>query len=145
MDYDFLRKEKMAALKEKDNLKNSVITMLLSGLTYKKKELGREPNEADCYDVIAKELKQVKESLEMAQGRPDLLDELKKKEAILEGYMPKQLSEEEVVAKVKELLQANNIEAVVSNKGAAMKVIMAELKGKADGKMINKVVGEILQ
>lgn len=70
MDYDFLRKEKMAALKEKDTLKNSVITMLLSGLTYKKKELGHDPSEADCYDVIKKEVKQVKESLEMAKGRP---------------------------------------------------------------------------
>ena len=145
MDYDFLRKEKMAALKEKDTLKNSVITMLLSGLTYKKKELGREPNEADCYDVIAKELKQVKESLEMAKGREDLYEELKKKEAILEGYMPKQLSEEEISEKVRELLLANGIEPTISNKGAAMKVIMAELKGKADGKLINKVVGDILK
>ena len=91
VDYDFLRKEKMVALKNKDSLRNSVITMLLSGLTYKKKELGREPNEADCYDVIAKELKQVKESIEMSQGRPELLEELKQKEAILEGYMPKQI------------------------------------------------------
>jgi len=145
MDYDFLRKEKMTALKEKDTLKNSVITMLLSGLTYKKKELGREPNEADCYDVIAKELKQVKESLEMARGREDLYEELKKKEAILESYMPKQLSEEEIAERVRELLAANGIEPAVSNKGAAMKVIMAELKGKADGKLINKVVGEILK
>ena len=145
MDYDFLRKEKMSALKNKDSLRNSVITMLLSGLTYKKKELGREPNEADCYDVIAKELKQVKESMEMAKDRPELLEELKQKEAILEGYMPKQLSEEEVLAKVQEVLAQNNIEPLASNKGVAMKVIMAELKGKADGKLINQVVGKVLQ
>ena len=65
MDYDFLRKEKMQALKEKDTLKNSVITMLLSGLTYKKKELGHDPGENDCYEVIAKELKQTKEAYDL--------------------------------------------------------------------------------
>ena len=144
MDYNFLRKEKMEALKNKDTLKNSVITMLLSGLTYKKKEVGREPNEADCYEVIAKELKQVEESLELAAGRPEMVEELKQKEAILEGYLPKQLSEEEIAEKVKEILAANGIEAAAKNKGAAMKVIMAELKGKADGKLINQVVGKIL-
>ena len=96
MDYDFLRKEKMQALKEKDTLKNSVITMLLSGLTYKKKELGHDPGENDCYEVIAKELKQTKEAYDLAKDRPEVAEELAKKMAILEGYMPKQLSAEEV-------------------------------------------------
>ena len=83
MDYDFLRKEKMSALKEKDSLKNSVITMLLSGLTYKKKELGHDPTEADCYEVITKEVKQVKEALEMAKGRPETAAELESRRQFL--------------------------------------------------------------
>ena len=145
MDYDFLRKEKMAALKEKDTLKNSVITMLLSGLTYKKKELGHDPSEADCYDVIKKEVKQVKESLEMAKGRPETALELEKKLAILEGYLPKQMSPEEVEAKVKELLAQAGIEATVKNKGLIMKTVMGELKGKADGKVISAAVDGLLK
>lgn len=145
MDYDFLRKEKMAALKEKDTLKNSVITMLLSGLTYKKKELGHDPSEADCYDVIKKEVKQVKESLEMAKGRPETALELEKKLAILEGYLPKQMSAEEVEAKVKELLAQAGIEATVKNKGLIMKTVMGELKGKADGKVISAAVDGLLK
>ncbi len=145
MDYDFLRKEKMAALKEKDTLKNSVITMLLSGLTYKKKELGHDPSEADCYDVIKKEVKQVKESLEMAKGRPETALELEKKLAILEGYLPKQMSAEEVEAKVKELLAQAGIEATAKNKGLIMKTVMGELKGKADGKVISAAVDGLLK
>ncbi|MBQ2994602.1 MAG: GatB/YqeY domain-containing protein, partial [Peptococcaceae bacterium] len=48
-----LRADKMAALKTKDTVKNKVITMLLSGITYKQKELGRELTEQECLDVIA--------------------------------------------------------------------------------------------
>ena len=50
-----LRADKMAALKTKDTVKNKVITMLLSGITYKQKELGRELTEQECLDVISKE------------------------------------------------------------------------------------------
>jgi len=145
MNYDFLRKEKMQALKEKDTLKNSVITMLLSGLTYKKKELGHDPSEADCYDVIAKELKQVKEALDLAKGRPEISEELEKKLAILEGYMPKQLTAEEVAEKVGVILAAAGIEATLKNKGLIMKTVMAELKGKADGKLISAAVDALLK
>ena len=71
-----LRADKMAALKEKDSVKNKVITMLMSGITYKKKELGRDLTEQECLDVIAKELKQEKEALDMAAGREDKIAEL---------------------------------------------------------------------
>ncbi len=144
MDYDFLRKEKMQALKEKDTLKNSVITMLLSGLTYKKKELGHEPTESDCYDVISKELKQTKEAYDLAKERPEVAEELAKKIAILEAYMPKQLSVEEVKEKINAVLGAANIELTAKNKGVIMKTVMAELKGQADGKVISQCVNELL-
>ena len=140
MDYDFLRKEKMQALKEKDTLKNSVITMLLSGLTYKKKELGHDPGENDCYEVIAKELKQTKEAYDLAKDRPEVAEELAKKMAILEGYMPKQLSAEEVKEQVSAILADAGIELSAKNKGVIMKTVMAALKGKADGKLVNDIL-----
>ena len=71
-----LRADKMNALKTKDTVKNKVITMLLSGITYKQKELGRELTEQECLDVISKELKQEKEALDMSQGREDKVAEL---------------------------------------------------------------------
>ena len=144
MNYEQLRAEKMAALKSKDTVKNNVVNMLLSGMTYLKKEVGRELTDEECMSVIQKELKQVRESLEMSKGREDAAEELRKQIAILEGYLPKQMSEEEVKAKVQSIVEQLGVEPIAKNKGAIMKSVMAELKGKADGKMIGRIVDQLL-
>ena len=140
-----LRADKMAALKTKDTVKNKVITMLLSGITYKQKELGRELTEQECLDVISKELKQEKEALEMSQDREDKVAELQAEIVILESYLPKQMSADEVAAKVAELIAGAGLEPIVKNKGMIMKTVMAELKGKADGKVIGAAVDALLK
>ncbi len=144
MNYEQLRAEKMAALKSKDTVKNNVITMLLSGMTYLKKEVGRELTEEECMSVIQKELKQVKESLEMSKGREEVAQDLEKQIAILESYLPKQMDEEDVQAEVKRIIAQLGVEPLVKNKGTIMKNVMAELKGKADGKLIGHVVDGLL-
>lgn len=144
MNYEQLRAEKMKALKEKDTVKNGVITMLLSGMTYMKKEVCRELTDDECLQVIQKELKQVRESLEMAKGREDTVKELSQQIAILESYLPAQMSAEEVAEKVKSIIAELGVEMVSKNKGVIMKNVMAQLKGKADGKMIGQVVDDLL-
>ncbi len=143
MLYDEFRKEKMIALKEKDKLKNKVITNILSDLTYIKKELKQEPTEADSAKVVAKQVKQLKETMELSKDRPDKMAELEAELAVLEQYMPKQMSEEEIREAVVKLLEENGITAEPKNKGAIMKVVMPALNGKADGKDINKVVSSL--
>lgn len=143
MLYDEFRKEKMVALKEKDKLKNKVITNILSELTYIKKELKQEPTEADSAKVVAKQVKQLKETMELSKDRPDKMEELEAELAILEQYMPKQMSEDEIRDAVMKLLEENGITAEPKNKGAIMKVVMPALNGKADGKEINKVVSSL--
>lgn len=143
MLYDDFRKEKMQALKEKDKLKNKVITNILSDLIYIKKELGQEPTEANSAKAVAKQVKQVKEAIEMSKDRPDKLEELEAELAVLKQYMPKQLSEDEIKAEVLALLDENGIGLDPKNKGAIMKVVMPALAGKADGKAINKVVSSL--
>ena len=140
-----LRADKMAALKEKDTVKNKVITLLLSGLTYKHKELGRDCTEQECLDVIAKELKQEREALELSKDRADKVAELEAEIAILESYLPKQMSAEEVAAVVAELVAQAGLETAVKNKGMIMKTVMGELKGKADGKVIGAAVDALLK
>ena len=140
-----LRADKMAALKEKDTVKNKVITLLLSGLTYKHKELGRDCTEQECLDVIAKELKQEREALDLSKGRADKVAELEAEIAILESYLPKQMSAEEVAAVVTELVAQAGLETTVKNKGMIMKTVMGELKGKADGKVIGASVDALLK
>lgn len=144
MNYEQLRAEKMKALKEKDTVKNGVITMLLSGMTYLKKEVGRELTDEECLSVIQKELKQVRESLEMAKDREDTANELKAQIAILESYLPAQMSAEEIQTAVKGIVDGLGLELTVKNKGAIMKNVMAQLKGKADGKMITQAVDALL-
>ena len=144
MNYEQLRAEKMAALKSKDTVKNNVITMLLSGMTYLKKEVGRELTEEECMSVIQKELKQVKESLEMSKGREEVAQDLEKQIAILESYLPKQMDEEDVQAEVKRIIAQLGVEPLVKNKGTIIKNVMTELKGKADGKLIGHVVDGLL-
>lgn len=139
-----LRADKMAALKEKDTVKNKVITMLISGLTYKHKELGRDCTEDECLDVIRKELKQIREAIDMAKGREEAIAELNVEAAILESYLPKQMDSEEVAAAVKAIVEQAGVELTVKNKGQVMKAVMAELKGKADGKLIGTVVDSLL-
>ena len=143
MLYDEFRKEKLIALKEKDKLKNKVITNILSDLTYIKKELKQEPTEADSAKVVAKQVKQLKETMELSKDRPDKMAELEAELAVLEQYMPKQMSEEEIREAVVKLLEENGITAEPKNKGAIMKVVMPALNGKADGKDINKVVSSL--
>lgn len=140
-----LRADKMAALKEKDTVKNKVITLLLSGLTYKHKELGRDCTEQECLDVIAKELKQERESLEMSKDRADKVAELEAEIAILESYLPKQMSAEEVAAAVADVIAKAGLEMTVKNKGMIMRTVMGALKGKADGKVISAAVDALLQ
>ncbi len=140
-----LRADKMAALKEKDTVKNKVITLLLSGLTYKHKELGRDCTEQECLDVIAKELKQEREALDLSKDRADKVAELEAEIAILESYLPKQMSAEEVAAVVTELVAQAGLETTVKNKGMIMKTVMGELKGKADGKVIGAAVDALLK
>lgn len=143
MLYDDFRKEKMAALKEKDKLKNKVITNILSDLIYIKKELGQEPTEADSAKAVAKQVKQVKEAIDMSKGRPDKIAELEAELAVLEQYMPKQLNDEEIKIEVLKILEEHNIALDAKNKSAMMKVIMPALNGRADGKAINKVVSSL--
>ncbi len=145
MLYDDFRKEKMVALKSKDKVKNKVITNILSDLTYIKKELQQEPTEADSIKVVSKQIKQLKETMELSKDRPDALEEMKIELAILEQYMPEQMSEADIEKAIQDLLTNKGIEAVAKNKGIIMKESMAALAGKADGKTISQVVGRLLQ
>jgi len=93
--------------------------------------------------VLMREAKKRKESVEAFTkgGRPDLAEKEKKELAILEVYLPKQMSREEVVVVVEKVLAGL---ADKSNQGLVMKAVMQELKGKADGKTISEIVREKL-
>lgn len=103
-----------------------------------------EFDDAQVLSILQKEMKQRRETLEEIAGtdRQDLIDETKAEMAVLQKYLPAELSEEEIRKAVKKSVEALAPEQ--RNMGSAMKAAMARLKGRADGKVINRIVREIL-
>lgn len=141
-----LRKENMQAMKDRDNVKKGVLSLVISAIALAEKESGTELSKADELTYVQKELKQQRESLaETPASRTDLIEETNKKIAILESYLPKQLSDEEIKEAVEKIMKDQNLEPVKKSQGKIMKTIMAEYKGQVDGKRVNQILGTILK
>ena len=142
---DTLNGDLKAAMKARDKQSLSVIRMLKSALMNEQINAGHDLTDEEAVSVVSRELKQRKESLSEFESanRQDLVDGVKAEIAIVEKYMPKQLSADEVEAIVKETIQ----QVGATNKGDFGKVmgaVMPKLKGKADGKLINQTVKSLL-
>ena len=138
-----LQKDMMEAMKAHDKARKESISVLYSAA----KKLGidngcRDNVPEEMVDqAILKEVKSVKEQIETCPAeRAGLLEEYKARLAVFEEYAPKMLSADEVES----LLKEKFAEVIASkNKGMIMKTVMPELKGKADGKVINDVVARL--
>ena len=96
--------------------------------------------------VILKEIKQLKETIEMTPAdRTDILTECNSRLAVLEEYAPKMMDEAEIKAVVSEVLTSLGLDApTAKEKGKIMKELMPKVKGKADGKLVSEVVASFL-
>ena len=145
MEMEQLQKDMIAAMKAKDKTRKDGISALISAVKKVAIDEGcREDIKSELVDrVILKELKTAKEQLDSCPAdRTDLLEEYKARYDIINEYAPALLSAEEVKAILTE--KFSDVIAT-KNKGQIMKAVMVELKGKADGKVINQVVGELCQ
>ncbi len=141
-----LRKENMQAMKDKDNLKKGVLSLLIAAIALGEKEGKKVFTKEEELVYVQKELKQTRETLaETPESRPELIEETKAKIALLESYLPAQLSEDEIRDVITKILQEEGLEPVKKNTGAVMKRIMAEYKGQTDGKTVNKVLSGVLK
>ena len=145
MKFDTLQKDMIAAMKAHDKARKDSISVLVSAAKKLAIDGGcREDIPEDMVDqAVLKELKSVKEQIETCpKDRTDLLEEYNARLKVFEEYAPKMLSAEEVEA----ILKDKFAEVIAGkNKGMIMKTIMPELKGKADGKVINEVVAKLCQ
>lgn len=143
MKLEQLQKDMIAAMKAKDKSRKDSISALISAIKKVAIDEGcRDDIQDELVDrVILKELKTVKEQLDSCPAeRTDLLEEYQTRYNVINEYAPAMMSAEEVKA----LITEKFAEVVASkNKGMIMKSVMPELKGKADGKVINEVVGEL--
>ena len=145
MQFETLQKDMIAAMKAKDKVRKDGISSLISAIKKVAIDEGVRDNitEEIVDRVILKEIKSVKEQLDSCpESRTDLLEEYKARYDIINEYAPKLLSEDEIKA----ILLDKFADAVATkNKGQIMKVAMPELKGKADGKVINQVVASLCE
>ena len=98
------------------------------------------------FEVVKKEIKQTKETMELAPAdRTDIKEECEKRLAVYQEFAPEEMSEEAIRAQVEEVLSVLGItEPAGKDKGKIMKELMPRVKGKADGGLVNKIVGEML-
>ena len=106
-----------------------------------------EKTEEEEVQVILKEIKQTKETLDTTPAdRTDIIEECTKRLSVLEEYAPKMMDAEEIKAVIQEVLSALGIDApTAKDKGRIMKDLMPKVKGKADGKLVSEIVASFLQ
>ena len=133
------------AMKDRDNVKRSVLRLLLAAI--KNAEIAKRGSldNPDILGIVAREVKQRNESIEaFKQGdRQDLVAQEEAEMAVLKEYLPRQLSREEIIAEARQVIEEVGAQGP-RDKGKVMSRIMAQLKGKADGREINEIVTELL-
>lgn len=143
---DEVRAQMVAAMKSGDKERKETLSMLLAALKNKAIDKREDLTEAEEFEVVKKEMKQTKETLELApKDRTDIIEQCEKRLAVLQEFAPEEMSEEAIREVVKGVLAALGIaEPSAKDKGKVMKELMPQVKGKADGALVNKIVGEML-
>lgn len=140
---DQVQNDMVAAMKSGDALKVSVLRMVLSELNYKKIELQKELTDEDVIGVLNREVKKRREAIAAyrAGGREDSALGEEKELEILSGYLPIQLSEDEIkdqISKIKEI-------EGMTDYGSIMKIVAPMFKGRADGGLVAQIVKRNLE
>ncbi len=143
---DEIRAEMVTAMKNRDKERKETLSMLLAALKNKAIDKRADLTEAEEFEVIKKEIKQTKETMELAPAdRQDIIEQCEKRLAVLKEFAPEEMSEEAIRNAVQEVLKELGIEEPsAKDKGKVMKSLMPKVKGKADGSLVNKIVGEML-
>jgi len=143
-----LKDELKQSMLAKDELKTSVLRMLISSIGYyeiEKGGAGYQATDEDVLTIIQRQVKQRQDSIAQykAGNREDLAQKEEKELAILQTYMPAQMSEEEIRTLVKEAITTTGASSL-SDMGKVMGALMPKVKGKADGNLVSKIVRESL-
>ena len=143
MKIDDLRKDMVEAMKAKNKEKKDAISSLIDAIKKVAIDEGTRDNITDelVNRVVLKELKACKEQIDSCPAdRVELLTEYKNREAYIKAYAPELLDRDAIMKIINE--KFSDVVAT-KNKGQIMKALMPELKGKADGKLINEIVEEL--
>jgi uncharacterized protein len=142
---EVLQEDWKQALKAKDKIKTDTISMARAAILLVEKTDGEQLDDEQVFVVLAREVKQRREAiLEFEKGnRQDLVDKANAEIEILLGYLPQQLSEEEISGIVRQAVDevgANSIKDM----GKVMAIVVPRTKGRADGKLVSQIVKQYL-
>jgi uncharacterized protein len=136
-----IRNDLNAARKERDKLRTTVYSTFLSEIRNREIELGSEASDEDVQALITTAIKRRREAAEQmrAGGREELAAKEEQEAAVLQAYLPPQLDEGEVREMVRQAIAGG-----ASDLGAVMKAVMPRVKGRFEGKELNRIVREEL-
>ena len=133
------------AMKDGDKVRRSVIRLVLAAV--KNAEIARQATleDGDILGIIAKEVRQHQESIEAFKegNRQELVAQEEAELAVLKGYLPQQMTRDEIIAAARKVIEEVGAQEP-RDKGKVMPKLIAQLKGRADGREINAVVTELL-
>lgn len=143
---DEVRADMVKAMKAKDKDTKETLSMLLAALKNKAIDKRADLTPEEETQVILKEIKQTKETLDMTPAdRTEIIEECNKRLAVLEQYAPKMMDEAEIKEVVASVLAEMRLDApTAKDKGKIMKNLMPKVKGKADGKLVNEIVSAFM-
>ena len=143
---DNVRSEMDAAMKNKDKERKEALSALLSALKNVAIDKRADLTDAEEATVVLKEIKQLHDTLEQTPAdRTDIIEQCNFRIKVYEEFAPKMMSEDEIKEQVSAVIAELGIdEPKASDKGKIMKLLMPKVKGKADGSLVSKVVGDFL-
>jgi uncharacterized protein YqeY len=130
-----------AAMRDKDAARLSVVRMLKSAIKYREIEAMKPLDDAGVLQVISSEIKKHRDSADQyrAGQRPELAEKEEAEIAILQGWLPKQLSTDELKAVIEAAVTKTGAKGP-KDMGAVMKALLPEVQGKAEGKLVSELV-----
>ncbi len=133
--------EMVKAAKNKDKAKLSALRMIKSALHNREIDLKDRFGEKEVLQVLSSMIKQRKDSVEQFRdgGRPELAEKEEKEIEVIQGFMPEQMSEEEIKAEIENAIEEADATSI-RDMGKVMKLLMPRLTGKADGKAVGETV-----
>ena len=140
---DTVRAAMMRAMKDKDKERKDALSLLLSALKSKQIDKRADLTEEEENAVIFREIKQAQETIDTTPAdRVQTIEEAKLRMKVYGEFVPKLMDEDEIRAIIKEVLAELQIDQpTVKDKGRIMKTLMLRVKGKADGGLVNQVLG----
>ena len=144
---DDVRKEMVAAMKAGDKARKETLSSLLAALKNKAIDKREDLTEEEEVQVVLKEIKQTKETLDMTpEDRTEIIEECRARIAVLEEFAPKMMGEEEIRSVIASVHSDMGLDhPTAKDKGKIMKELMPRVKGKADGKLVNELVSTFFE